>query len=318
MRSLLILFLLIPALSFGQKKPFKEKNVRITNDGTIYGTLTLPNQKSDSLCAIVFIAGSGPTDRNGNSGVALQNNCLKMLGDSLTMHGYAVLRYDKRGIGESKDAAASEEKLRFEDYVSDAAEWVRKLKKDGRYRKVFLLGHSEGSLIGMLACDTSGADGIISVAGPGRSADVVILEQLRRQNVGMFEEAKILIEKIKMGEKTEVKNVALKPLFRPPVQPYMKSWMQYDPEYVITTLQKPVLILQGTTDVQVPVKDAEILHNALPSSKMELIVGMNHILKEAPEDYGKNIQTYFDSSLPLHPSILPALLGFLNSECAHK
>jgi pimeloyl-ACP methyl ester carboxylesterase len=316
MRLFLIISLLIPIAGLAQKKPFKEKNVRINHDGALYGTLTLPNEKSDKLCAIVFIAGSGPTDRDGNSGVALQNNSLKMLGDSLTMHGYAVLRYDKRGVGESKDAMVSEDKLRFEDYVSDAAEWVRKLKNEERYHKVFILGHSEGSLIGMLACDTANADGFISLAGPGRPADEVILEQLRRQSVAVFEEAKTLIEKIKKGEPAEIKNLALRPLFRPSVQPYMKSWMQYDPEYVITTVNKPILIVQGTTDIQVSVKDAELLQKAVPAAKMELIPGMNHILKPAPEDYGKNIQTYFDSSLPLHPGIVPAILDYLHKECS--
>src|SRR6476469_1360645 len=120
-----------------------------TATGDLFGTLMLPANFSKGPVALI-IAGSGPTDRNGNNPV-MKNESLRMLAQGLATHAIASLRYDKRGIAESKAAMKGEANLRFEDYIKDAQDWIDLLKKDKRFTKVVVIGHSEGSLIGMVA-----------------------------------------------------------------------------------------------------------------------------------------------------------------------
>ena len=154
-----------------------------TGDGALYGTLELPASKPPFPVALL-ISGSGPTDRDGNSRVLPgKNNSLKMLAEGLALQGIASLRYDKRGIGESKAVGLREENLRFETYVDDAVRWGQYLRKDNRLRALVTIGHSEGSLIGMLAARKLSADGYVSIAGAGRPGGQIILLQLKSQPI---------------------------------------------------------------------------------------------------------------------------------------
>ena len=161
----------IDALSiFAQQKTI-EDSLKITTRGcTIYGTLALPTGISEKnpQPIVLIIAGSGPTDRQGNSKPPVNPNSYRMLADSLAERGIASLRYDKRGIGQSKSTDIKEENLRFDDYATDAADWLRLLRTDRRFSKIVVVGHSEGSLVGMLASREAGADGFVSLAGAGR------------------------------------------------------------------------------------------------------------------------------------------------------
>ena len=232
-----------------------------------------------------------------------------VLAHELAAQGIASLRYDKRGIGASKDALISEENLRFENYAEDAKAWAAQLKADSRFRKLIIMGHSEGSLLGLLACEQ--ADVFVSLAGPGRPIDVILKEQLAVQLKGkkkLLRAADEGISKLKKGELVGDAPEELFSLFRPSIQPYLISWMKYDPAVEISKLKIPVIIIQGTTDLQVQVKDAELLHAASPSSRYIIIEGMNHIFKLAPSDREKNIETYSNPELPLAPELLRTLL----------
>jgi len=286
---------------------FEMEQTLQTSTGELSGTLTVPILKGTFPVALI-IAGSGPTDRNGNN-AQMKNNSLQMLAQELAAQGIASLRYDKRGIGKSASAMISEEQLRFENYVEDAKAWVAQLKTDPRFRKLIVIGHSEGSLIGMLACEQ--ADVFVSLAGAGRPIDVILKEQLAVQLEGkkkLLRAANEGISKLKKGELVEDAPVELFGLFRPSVQPYMISWMKYDPAVEISKLNIPIVIIQGTTDIQVQVKDAELLHQACPlNSKLIVIEGMNHIFKLAPSDRLKNIETYSNPELPLAEELVRTL-----------
>ena len=128
---------------------------------------------------VLLLSGSGPTDRNGNSPMLPgKNNSLQMLAEGLASNGIASLRYDKRGVGESAKAMMAEADLRFETYVDDAVAWCEQLRKDKRFSAVIIAGHSEGSLIGMLAAKRCNAAGFISIAGAGRAAADILRTQL--------------------------------------------------------------------------------------------------------------------------------------------
>lgn len=280
-----------------------------TGTGKIEGTLLYP-ATSKKVPVVLIISGSGPTDRNGNNPM-MTNNSLKMLAEGLSEKGIASLRYDKRGIAESKSAGPKESDLRFETYVDDAEGWVDWLEKDGRFSEICILGHSEGSLIGMIAARKKGVDKFISIAGPGSPAGEILRDQLKAQSPMAFELASPFIEKLENGETIEDVPQMLQMLFRPSVQPYMISWLKYDPRKEIAKLNKPVLILQGTTDIQVPVTEAEKLAEANKQAKMHTLEGMNHVLKESEMDMQKNAQTYNNPTLPLKKGLVDAIAKFV-------
>lgn len=304
----LFLFFLVGSRPFAQSEDrlgyFEMEQSVQTPTGELYGTLTVPILKGTFPVALI-IAGSGPTDRNGNN-AQMKNNSLLLLAHELAAQGIASIRYDKRGIGASKDALISEENLRFENYAEDAKAWAAQLKADSRFRKLIIIGHSEGSLLGMLACEQ--ADAFVSLAGAGRPIDVILKEQLATQLNGkkkLLRAANDGLSKLKEGKLVEDAPVELFGLFRPAVQPYMMSWMKYDPAVEISKLKIPVIIIQGTTDLQVKEEDARLLFMSYPlNSRLIIIEGMNHILKLAPSDREKNIETYSNPELPLAPELL--------------
>jgi uncharacterized protein len=282
-----------------------------TATGEIYGTLTMPEVKLPVPVALI-IAGSGPTDRDGNN-PAMKNNSLKMLAEALAKKGIASLRYDKRGIAQSQAAGASEADLRFEMYINDAREWAELLGKDKKFSQVVVIGHSEGSLIGMVASQNTIVNKYVSIAGAGQAADQIIREQLKAQPPVVLEQTNPILDELVKGNTVENVPQMLMSLFRPSVQPYMISWFKYDPQIEIAKLKKPTLIIQGTTDIQVSVEDSKLLSAAKPDAKLVIIDGMNHIFKNAEADRMKNIETYTKPDLPLNENLVQAIVGFIQS-----
>ncbi|HXS36021.1 MAG TPA: alpha/beta hydrolase [Flavipsychrobacter sp.] len=295
----------IPILEAPNSSPY----VYHAPDGDIKGTLVLPNG-TKRIPVVLIIAGSGPTDRNGNSPLGVSGNTYLMIADSLQKHGIASVRYDKRNIGEST-GFKSEENTSFEDMINDAEGLIKKLKADPRFSEVIVLGHSEGSLIGMVAAEHTKANAFISVSGAGRPLDEVIMEQLKAQSEDIQKESSTIMDSLKKG--STVKNVdpKLDALFRSSVQPYLISLFKYDPAKEIKKLHMPVLIVQGTTDIQVSVSDAEDLHKANPKATFKLIDGMNHVLKQAPLDRQQNMATYSDPNLPLDAQLVTSIKDFI-------
>ncbi len=291
-----------------------EESITLTTEkGAIKGTLLIP-ESSGKIPVVLIIAGSGPTDRDGNSPM-FSNNSLKMLAEGLHEDGIASLRFDKRGIGESRSAGLVEEKLRFENYIEDVIDWISLLKKDKRFSDLIVLGHSEGSLIGMIACERSKATKFISLAGAGFPAGEIIMNQLNtEQPESLIKQVSPIIKSLENGETVEDVPQILFSLFRPSVQPYMISWFKYDPAQEISKLDCPILIIQGTTDIQVKVKDADMLAGASKNPEKIIIDGMNHILKSAKLDKMENIATYNNPDLPLNEKLIPEITAFIKAE----
>lgn len=310
MRILLLTILIF--LSLQIKAQTEEDLVLETKTGNINGSLLIPENKKGLPLALI-IAGSGPTDRDGNNPY-MKNNSLKMLAEGLAKNGIASLRYDKRGIASSTKAGLKEEDLRFENYVQDAEEWVNLLKKDKRFKEVIVIGHSEGSLIGMIAAKKAGADKYVSIAGAGMPAGDVIREQLKSQPAVVTDAAFPILDSLEQGKTVKEVPQMLASLFRPSIQPYIISWFKYDPRKEIAKLEIPVLIVQGTTDIQVSLKDAENLKKANSKAELKVIEGMNHIFKEAEADRTKNLQTYSQPDLTLHKDLVKIISDFIKKQ----
>ncbi|OFX59997.1 MAG: alpha/beta hydrolase [Bacteroidetes bacterium GWB2_41_8] len=283
-----------------------------TQTGEIAGTLIMPDMISP-VPVVLIIAGSGPTDRDGNN-PAMKNNSLKMLSTELAKNGIASVRYDKRGIAVSQKAGMTEADLRFETYIEDVIDWVELLKQDKKFNQIVIIGHSEGSLIGMIASQEKQVAKFVSIAGVGQAADKTIREQLKAAPPSVLEQCSPILDELVKGNKVENVPEMFYSLFRPSVQPYMISWFKYDPQIEMAKLKKPTLILQGTTDIQVSVEDAKRLQTANPDAKMVLIEGMNHILKNAEADRMKNIQTYSQPDLPVNTELVEVISNFINSK----
>ncbi len=313
---LLICLLSSPGL-WAQTKPAASfsslEMVLQTASGSLYGTLTLPSGEGP-FKVVLIIAGSGPTDRDCNSTAGVNSNAYKMLAEGLAAQKIASLRYDKRGIGASRSAMKSEASLRFDDYISDAAAWITRLRQDKRFSEVVVLGHSEGSLIGMVAARQAGAGRFISVAGVGRPADKLLQEQLKGQlEPALLNEAYKVLASLKSGTEVQQISPVLASLFRPSVQPYMISWIRYDPAKEVARLTIPVCIVQGTTDMQVTTQDAGWLAEAKPGSQLILLEKMNHVLKSSEANRLQNSATYRDPALPLKAGLVDTLARFISA-----
>ncbi len=288
----------------------EEYNLEVEG-GEIRGTIMIPQNGNKSTVALI-IAGSGPTDRNGNNPSAGNNNSLKMIGEALAKEGIYSVRYDKRGIGESASLVEREEDLIFEDYINDVVKWIEKLKQDGRFDKIIVIGHSEGALIGAAAVARADVDGFVSVAGMGYPAYDTLARQLKVQSEKVYNLCVPILEELKKGNRVDDVPEGLYSLFRPSVQPYLISWFKYDPAKEISKVDEPVLIIQGDNDIQITVEDAKILHKSNQRSKLVIIGGMNHILKDAPEDREGNLATYSNPDLPLNQQFVEELTKFIN------
>jgi len=288
----------------------------VTIDGgraPLSGTLLTPDGARPGP-AVLLIAGSGQTDRDGNSSVAsVRPANLKLLAEGLAAHGVASLRYDKRGFGGSRAAMVAERDLRFTTYVDDAASWARFLQNQPGVTCVILAGHSEGALIAPLAARQVKTCGVISIDGMGRPLGVVLRGQLAAAGLppDQLAEADHIISELEQGREVPDRPPT-DPLSRPSIQPYLISQLTIDPVAALKAAPAPVLIIQGETDIQVSVDDAHLLAAGRPDASLVIIPGMNHVLKLAPVDRAANIATYADPTRPLAPGVMEAVDAFVD------
>lgn len=283
-----------------------------TGSGELFGSLLLP--KSDNPVPVVLIlAGSGPTDRDGNNPDGGRNDSLKRLAWVLAKHNIASVRYDKRGVAASRPATPDERNLSVEGYVDDAVAWSQKLKSDPRFGPLILLGHSEGALIATLAAPRADAAALISLSGSARPVDQVIREQLSRSlPPPLMLRSNQILDSLKAGHTDDNVPAPLQPIFRPSVQPYLISLFRQDPAKAFAQLKMPALIVQGSNDMQVGVGDAQALKAAKPDAELVVIEGMNHVMRIVPADVKRQLASYKDPNLPLAAELGGKLIEFID------
>ena len=283
-----------------------------TGSGELFGSLLLP--KSDNPVPVVLIlAGSGPTDRDGNNPDGGRNDSLKRLAWVLAKHNIASVRYDKRGVAASRPATPDERNLSVEGYVDDAVAWSQKLKNDPRFGSLILLGHSEGALIATLAAPRAEAAALISLSGSARPVDQVIREQLARSlPPPLMLRSNQILDSLKAGHTDADVPAPLQPIFRPSVQPYLISLFRQDPAKAFAQLKMPALIVQGSNDMQVGVGDAQALKAAKPDAELVVIEGMNHVMRIVPADVKRQLASYKDPNLPLAAELGGKLIEFID------
>ena len=309
-KLLFALLLIVPTATFSQNTPlFTTENIAVNT--LLNGTLYTPIKQTKLTNLVILIAGSGPTNRDGNQ-IGLTNNSLKLLAESLVKNGIAVYSYDKRIFAQMASGKLDEASLSFDNFIDDATAVVLYFKNQKKYHSITIAGHSEGALIGMVAANGN-ADAYISIAGAGRPIDEVLLEQIGKQAPFLKEEVKKNLATLKSGNTFELKNQMLASLFRASVQPYMISWVKYHPQNEIKKLQIPTLLINGDKDIQVSVQDAQLLQQAKPDAQLQIIPKMNHIFKIIQGDDTENKASYTNPELPISTELTSIITTFIRS-----
>jgi len=304
-----ILLIFVTTVVFSQENKIISQEIEVNS--LIKGTLFSPEKVTKKTKLVILIAGSGPTNRSGNSTVAGANNSLKFLAEGLAQNGIAVFSYDKRIFAQMISKTLDEKSLSFEDFINDAKDVITYFQTQKKYSKIIIAGHSEGALIGMVA-GLNTTNGYISLDGAGRCIDEVLSEQIAKQAPSLKDTVDKGLATLKEGKTFENKNPMLASLFRESVQPYMISWIKYDPRVEIKKLSIPILLINGTKDIQVPTTDAELLHAANPKSELKLIENMNHIFKEIKVEE-ENLKSYSNPNLPVMPELIYTMVTFVKS-----
>ncbi len=272
--------------------------------GTLYGRA----MGKDKNLVVLLVAGSGPTDMDGNSDlISGRNDSLLLLARGLAGEGISTFRYDKRTAGKSAKTFDLESQMKFDTFVHDCVAVINYLKEQG-YKKVVVAGHSKGSLVGMLAAKEAPVDGFISLAGTGVPIDVTLERQLLTQLPADSRELQVL-----RGLREGKIDTSLPPghMFSPSQQIFLLSWMAYDPGALIATIDIPVLVVHGDADIQVDTADFLPLQAGAGADASRVIPKMNHVFKEI-NDTGDQMASYSDPSYPLHGQLIPALVEYLH------
>ncbi|WP_158934112.1 alpha/beta hydrolase [Burkholderia sp. S171] len=289
--------------------------------GPLRGTLLAP--ATSGVPVILIIPGSGPTDRNGN-GPGMRASTYRLLAEGLSTHGITTVRVDKRGMYGSASAVPDADEVTINDYANDVHSWVATIRKRTGVTCVWVLGHSEGGLVALVAGqNTNDICGLILVATPGRPLGDVLREQF--QSTPAFapfvDHALSVLDVLEAGQHVDAARIdpALMPSFRPQIQDFVMSELSLDPARLIASYTKPVLIVQGQRDVQVKQRDAKRLKQADPESELVLLANTNHVLKVVTTtDRAENIATYLNPNLPLANNVIDVIANFVTSSLMNR
>ncbi|MFN0730145.1 alpha/beta hydrolase family protein [Polaribacter gochangensis] len=299
----LYIFLLIFAVTYGQSTITSEE-ILIKNDSIeLPGTLTYSNTKTP---LVIWVHGSGNVDRNGNQGAIVKANYIKQFRDEINKENIAFFSFDKRTSNPKNFKFLKG--IVFEDFISDVEKVIAHFKDDNRFTEIIIIGHSQGSLIAMLT--SKNATKYVSLAGPGASIDQTMVKQITAQNALLGEAAAAHFKELKETGNVKDVNPLLISIFSKPNLPFFKSWTNYDPIKEIKKLTIPVLIINGTKDLQVKIEDATVLHNAKPSSELVIIENMNHVLKNITID-ADNMKSYYSADYTLSKKLITTVVAFI-------
>ena len=308
MKSITILLLLISSSLLAQTEILAEE-LNLSNDSILLpGTLTYQQNLSQQPL-VIYVHGSGNVDRNGNQTGSVKANYIKQLSQALNANGIAFYRYDKR-TATRENMKFIMNGISFLDFVEDLKVAIEHFKDDKRFSSMTLVGHSQGSLVAMLAMSDD-IDKYVSLAGPDISIDEFFTE-LYRQQVGdsIANLMTAQFDELRTTGNIEQVDPMFAQLFSPSNMPFFESWMKYKPLEEIQNFDQPTLIINGKKDLQVQPEEAEALHQARPESKLVLIDNMNHVLKTIEKDED-NLKSYGTPDFPISEELVGALTVFI-------
>lgn len=301
------IFVILPLLIASyllEQSEIIEKDISIKNGKIdLPGTLTYTEKSKD---LIIWIHGSGNVDRNGNQANIVRANYIKQFRDSINKNDIAFFSYDKR-TSNLKNAAYLKG-ITFDDIISDAKKVIEHFKKENQFKTITLVGHSQGSLVAMLASEN--ADKYVSLAGLSETVDAAIIRQVTNQSEQFGKITANHFKELKETGAIKEVNPNLLTIFSKANFPFLKNYMEYNPLKEIEKLTIPTLIINGTKDIQVPVENAKDLQLANSNSKLVIIEKMNHVLKMIEKD-SENLSSYYSPDFKLSTELISTITKFV-------
>jgi pimeloyl-ACP methyl ester carboxylesterase len=277
--------------------------------GGLAGTWLAPHLAP--VVTVLIVAGSGPTDRDGNNAHGLATDTYRHLAESLLENVVASLRYDKRGVAGSRALVTSEAALRADDFAGDVSVLLAWLRKKMGVGNIVVFGHSEGGLFALMA--EAHADALVLACMPGRPLCEVLRGQLSppRLSADLAAEAVHALGRLEAGEEGFAVDPRLAAVLRPSVQPYLRSLLAFDPAAALAATVRPALLISGGADVQVGAGDHVRLAAARPDAQTLVLPNMTHTLKAAPKRRDDGFETYIDPRMPLASGLVEATTAFV-------
>jgi len=315
---------------------FESKEIKF--DGVnvqLAGTLLVPKLEAGKRApAVLIIAGSGPTPRDGVTFGSTKQLIYRDLAEHLSARGYVTLRYDKRCVGASSCAKPAS----FDDFIDDARGAVDYLREHPQVdkKRIFIFGHSEGGLIAATigANDEQGLAGIVLAAMSGRTLAKLMREQLQNRLTEAGKPAKevgdfmarydrvvrgLMSGRVQFPEEKLNEKDPFDALLVSLVKQYeiVIALLVNDPLQIVNNVKYPVLVLQGGKDIQVAVKDAQFIEEALkraehPDATIHVLDDVDHLLKTNKGAAG--LASYADASRPLDANLLAILTEWMQKK----
>jgi uncharacterized protein len=292
------------ATVFAMNAAADETRLRV---GAIDAILTMPDGATRPAAALL-IAGSGPTNRDGN-GPQIKPATLKKLSAALAACGIATLRYDKRGAIGWKPEFGRIEDFRFQHFVDDAVALVAYLHDSGKFARVVVIGHSEGALVAILAARRAPVDGLVLLAATARRQGDLLKEQLARQlSSEMLQPIAEGIDAIMAGKIIDPLPPGLN--VPPALQPSFASAFVQDPIPPLKLIAQPILIAAGGRDRQVPRQDFDALAAAAPKAETLWLPDMNHVLNDVSSE-ADDLAAYNQPERVLNAKLVDTVAAFV-------
>lgn len=265
--------------------PYDTEDVTFTNDkagATLAGTLTIP---ADAKCVLLMVTGSGAQNRDEE---VFEHKPFAVIADRLARAGIATLRYDDRATG--KSVGGMDANATTKDFAEDAAAGIEWLRTSKRFKKVGILGHSEGGSIAFMLGAQKRVDFIVSLAGPAVKGDSILLAQ--NKLLGGEAAKDLTIEQLR--EMPQIKQ-----------SPWIQWFIDYDPQGDIAKIKCPVMALNGSKDCQVIAsQNLPALRRTLPKNKKNIIKeyeDLNHLFQHCdtghPDEYFKIEETFSEETI---------------------
>jgi pimeloyl-ACP methyl ester carboxylesterase len=293
--------------------------VALEHDGIITrGVLWMPESAPAKVPVLVLHAGTGPTDRDCNQAGAMWTDSFRMVAEALARKQIATVRFDKRFSGQTTPVGRAWTKedivaLRIDNYADDLVALVHHLRKDARLGPITIMGHSEGGLVSVLAAGKLGADApdaLLFVNSLGRKFSVTLREQLAPKiDPKMLREYDDMLDQLRTNKPVTIPEwIQPSGLVTPDTLGYFKSAFDLDPGELLGKLKIPAAVIQGETDVQTTLDDANGLVARRSDVKVTRLPHTNHVLKAVPEKT-QDMASYQDPTLPLAPGVVDAIAG---------
>ena len=271
------------------------------NDG-VPGTIVHPTAPG-RYPGVIFMAGSGPTDRDWNSPVIPgKNGSGKLLAEALAAHGVVVLRFDKAGTGGNKHAITGD--ITFDIYRDEGRAALVELRRrpDVDPARLFVAGHSEGAYHAarVAAAEGHAIAGVLLLSGAGRTELSILLAQIDGQmRTAMPAQADATMSALKHAfddfmagkpvDPAAVTPIAglqavLRSATNPTTATLARGLLAFDPLPVLATIDVPVFVFNGEKDIQVdPAIDTKALVGARKAANKDvtefLAPDANHVLE---------------------------------------